>query len=390
MSAISRMTDSAIRSRWDVVVIGAGPAGAMAARELAVGGASVLLVERRGFPREKVCGGCLNGHALAVLRSAGLAELPERSEGVPLRSFRLAVRGRSARLRLPVGVAVSRARFDVELVDAAVEAGVRFLPWTEARVGDMEGGTRRVYLDGRRADRRIRARLVLAATGLGLSCLTENSAPRTRVLLGTRVGIGCLVDNGPSDYDGATIHMAVGRAGYVGLVRLADGRLHVAGAIQPRFLREAGGPGSAAGMILGEAGFSPISGLKTARWQGTIGLTRRTRPLADTRLFVLGDAAGYVEPFTGEGIAWALAAGRAIGPLALRAVERWEPRIAREWETLHARVVGRRQIFCRAAAAVLRRPWMVRAAFELLVRLPTSAGRFVDYLNAPPHFVGAR
>jgi flavin-dependent dehydrogenase len=362
----------------------------MAARELAVGGASVLLVERRRFPREKVCGGCLNGHALAVLQSAGLAELPKRSEALPLQSFRLAVRGESARLCLPAGVAVSRARFDVELVDAAIVAGARFLPRTEARVGDIEAGTRLVHLDRGRADRSIRARLVLAATGLGLSCLTGASAPRTRVPFGTRLGIGCFVDNGPSDYDAGTIHMAVGKAGYVGLVRLADGRLHVAGAIQPRFLSEAGGPGYAAELILGEAGFAPISGLGTTRWQGTIGLTRRTRPLADTRLFVLGDAAGYVEPFTGEGIAWALAAGRAIGPLALRAMERWEPRMAREWETLHGRVVGRRQILCRAAAAVLRRPWMVRVAFEFLVRLPTSAGRFVDYLNAPPHFVEAR
>jgi flavin-dependent dehydrogenase len=148
-----------------------------------------------------------------------------------------------------------------------------------------------------------------------------------------------------------------------------------------------GGPGAAAATILSEGGFPPINGLATALWQGTIGLTRTTRPLADTRLFVLGDAAGYVEPFTGEGIAWALAGGRAIGPMALRAIERWEPRMAREWETLHGRVVRRRQILSRAAAVVLRRPWMVRTAFEILVRMPISVGRFLDHLNAPPHFI---
>src|SRR5579875_1062956 len=105
MRFTKQTADPSSHSTWDAVVIGAGPAGAMAARELAVGGAHVLLVERRDFPREKVCGGCLNGHALAVLRSAGLEGLPGCTEGVPLRSFRLGVRGRSARLDLPAGVA---------------------------------------------------------------------------------------------------------------------------------------------------------------------------------------------------------------------------------------------------------------------------------------------
>ena len=53
-----------------------------------------------------------------------------------------------------------------------------------------------------------------------------------------------------------------------------------------------------------------VEGLLDVQWHGTPGLTRRTRPLARDRLFYLGDAAGYVEPFTGEGIAWALSRRR--------------------------------------------------------------------------------
>src|SRR5438132_14182323 len=60
---------------WDVVVIGAGPAGAMAARQLARMGKSVLLVDKAYFPRWKVCGCCLNAGALATLRAAGLGKL---------------------------------------------------------------------------------------------------------------------------------------------------------------------------------------------------------------------------------------------------------------------------------------------------------------------------
>src|SRR5262249_17510298 len=56
------------RESWDVLVIGAGPAGALAARQLALAGARVLLVERKTFPRWKVCGACVNEQALSILR----------------------------------------------------------------------------------------------------------------------------------------------------------------------------------------------------------------------------------------------------------------------------------------------------------------------------------
>ena len=61
--------DERQRSRrlWDVVVVGAGPAGAVVARELALAGATVLLVDRRRFPRNKVCGGCLSARTVAQL-----------------------------------------------------------------------------------------------------------------------------------------------------------------------------------------------------------------------------------------------------------------------------------------------------------------------------------
>jgi flavin-dependent dehydrogenase len=369
------------RRGWDAVVLGAGPAGAMAARELAVRGARVLLVDRRDFPREKVCGGCLNGRALALLRSAGLGSLAERSGGVPLRSIRLGVRGRAVRLDLPAGMAVSRARFDAELVAAAVAAGVRFLPATEAQVGDVEGATRLVQLGRARDDRLIAAGLVLVATGLGLLRLPDGSELRPRVARASRVGTGCFLDDGPTDYGAGVIHMAVGRAGYVGLVRLSDARLHVACAIDPGALRRAGCPGAVAAGVLADAGFPRVPGLEAAAWCGTPGLTRRLRPIAADRLLVLGDAAGYVEPFTGEGIAWALDSARAIGPLAMRGIRRWDPGVARHWQILHGRVVRRRQIFCRATAAILRRPWLTRAVFEFLVRLPAPAGRFLEYYS---------
>src|SRR3954452_17376294 len=118
--------------RWDVAVVGAGPAGSVAAAELARRGASVLLVEAATLPRPKVCGCCLNGGALAALEAAGLAEVPARLRAVPLRRFRLAAGGRRAEVPLPAGVAVSREAFDMELAREAVSRGAHLLTGTRA------------------------------------------------------------------------------------------------------------------------------------------------------------------------------------------------------------------------------------------------------------------
>src|SRR5262249_54121431 len=124
---------------WEVVVIGAGPAGALAARQAALAGSRVLLVDSKKFPREKVCGACLNGGALAILQSVGLGSVPERLGGKPLKKFDLRSDSRQATLRLPAGVAVSRYRFDAALVEEAIAAGADFLPETFSSVGDLSG-----------------------------------------------------------------------------------------------------------------------------------------------------------------------------------------------------------------------------------------------------------
>jgi menaquinone-9 beta-reductase len=163
----------------------------------------------------------------------------------------------------------------------------------------------------------------------------------------------------------------------------------VAAAFDPAAVRRYGAPGAAAAAIILDAGFPAIAGLERALWQGTAGLTRHTQPLAQERLFLLGDAAGYVEPFTGEGIGWALASARAVAPLAQRAMGDWDPQFAREWSELYRQLIGRRQLVCRAVAMGLRRPWLAAIGFEVLTRVPASAGFVVRRVNAPSPFTNA-
>jgi len=386
MTASLESSDAITGATWDAVVVGAGPAGALAARQLAEGGARVLLVEKKRFPRWKVCGACLNGQALSVLESTGLGTLVARLGGVELKEFQARFRGRSARIALSVGAAISRARLDAALVEAATDQGVRFLQETPAIVGGIRDGLRLVKLGHQGRTIEVGARVVLVAAGLGNPCREREATARPRIESGSRVGAGCLVEDAPDFFGGGTIFMAVGKAGYVGLVRVEDGSLNVAAAFDPELVRRLGTPGVAAAAIVAEAGFPPIAALESAHWQGTARLTRRMEPLAEDRLFVLGDAAGYVEPITGEGIAWALASAQAIAPLALQAIERWDPRQGLAWSDMHRRLVLHRQLVCRASAMALRKPWLTRLAFEVLTRAPGTAGLILQRLNAPPSF----
>jgi 2-polyprenyl-6-methoxyphenol hydroxylase-like FAD-dependent oxidoreductase len=110
--------------------------------------------------------------------------------------------------------------------------------------------------------------------------------------------------------------MATGRGGYVGLVRVEDGRLDMAAAFDPVFVKSVGGLGAAAETILREVGWPAPPALAEEPWKGTPALTRRARRLAGHRCFVVGDAAGYVEPFTGEGMAWAVMSAAAVAASA--------------------------------------------------------------------------
>jgi flavin-dependent dehydrogenase len=364
---------------WDAIVVGAGPAGSMAARELARRGVSVLLVDKMSFPRWKVCGSCLNRRTLATLASSGLGGLTERRGAASLNTILLATSGRQAAVPLPGGVAVSRTALDAGLIEAALAAGVKFVPGVEARLGLCSDATRGLILHREGKEATARARLVLLATGLGAYA---DAHARTVVQPDARIGAGAIADEAPLSYQPGTIFMGCGLGGYIGLVRLEDGRLNIAAALDATLVKEAGGLGKAADALLREAGLPVIPGLAELAWRGTPRLTRSVSPPAARRLFLLGDAAGYVEPFTGEGIGWALESAVAVAPLAHRACRRWNDSFIAQWARLHRQKVAQRWWACRATAEVLRRPGLTRAAIALAGAVPGISRPIVGFLNA--------
>jgi flavin-dependent dehydrogenase len=379
--------EEAICRPWDVVVVGAGPAGALAAHQLAGRGLAVLLIDKASFPRGKVCGSCLNGWALATLDRAGLGTLTTRCGAVPLGWLRLAARERQAHFPLPGGVALSREALDAALVQAAVQAGAHFLPLTHVTLDSALPVGRGLVLRQPDRQRALIAPLVLAADGLGARRPPDVAAIRAPAQSGSRVGAGVIAEAAPAFYHAGTIFMACGTGGYVGLVRLEAGRLDIAAALDPGMVRKAGGPGRVAARVLNEVGWPPVPRMEDLGWRGTPLLTRQALRPAAERVLLLGDAAGYIEPFTGEGIAWALASAAAVAPLAARG---WQPSLASRWTAIYRDLIARRQRLCRAASVVLRYPALTRWLVALLGHLPGIARPFVRYLNSPPLAGGRR
>jgi len=375
-----------IASDWDVVVVGAGLAGALAAHGLARRGVRVLLVEQRVFPRWKVCGACLSPQALAALEAAGLDGLVVGQGGLALGSLELGVAGLVSRIALGSGQVLSRVRLDQALVNAAEAAGATVLTGTRAVLAAATADLaphRQVVLQNGTARRMVNAKVVLIAAGLTHRCLDGEAEITSSIDPGSRVGAGCVLPGDAAGPPPGVLQMAVGRGGYAGLVRVEGGQINLACAFDPSLLRSSGGAAGACQAIFSEAGFAAPSGLEGAAWQLTAALSRRTSPLAGHRLLLLGDAAGYVEPFTGEGMGWALTSSLAALPLVMRGLEHWDGAIEADWRRRHHRWVSQRQGFCRALALVLRNPRATWGLSRLAATFPSITSSMIGLVQRP-------
>lgn len=372
---------------WDALVIGAGPAGTLAAHGLARRGMKTLLVEGKAFPRDKVCGGYVNGRALAVLQSAGLGTLCHDLGGKSLSRVEIRSSHQKLSLPLPTGIALSRYTLDTALVEEAQREGAAFLSETKATVTpDTDSDSRYVRLQSQGEDPVIvRSKIVLACDGLNHSSLRELDQFQSRVSPRSHIGVGGVVEDSSACYPDGQVFMSIGPQGYVGVTRVEEGRICLAAALNVDYVREKGME-KAVLAILQEAGTPVAESLHRMDFSGTPPLTRHTPVLADERLFLLGDAAGYVEPFTGEGMAIACVGAERLVPLAERAARQWKPQHIREWNRIHRSAIGSRLVLCRTLASLVRHPWAVRTTLGFLGFFPKLGTLVVNRINSidPP------
>jgi len=350
----------------DVLVVGAGPAGAVAATVAARAGASVLLVDRAGFPRDKLCGDTVNPGALTSLRALGLAGRVE-ARGLPLDGMVLTSRegdrvegtyGRGI-----VARTIRRRDLDLILVEQAVAAGARFedgvvvsAPVVE-RTGD-DRVVRGARLKSRTAAARtVRARVTIAADGrrsglaIRLGLIHQPRRPRRWVAGGYFEGIRDL---------GRFGEMHIRPSSYIGVAPIPGGVANVCVVTASRH-----GWDEPSSLLTTTVERDPVLGPRFER----AGLTARAvsmGPLAvDAHvsgvpgLLLAGDASGFIDPMTGDGLCFAIRGGALAARAALATFA--EPRDGpAELDRLRRSAFARKHRFNRSIRALVGYPAGVR------------------------------
>ncbi|TMR93994.1 NAD(P)/FAD-dependent oxidoreductase [Nonomuraea basaltis] len=340
---------------WDVAIVGAGPAGSAAALRAAQlrPELRVLLLDRADFPRDKPCGDGIAAHGRDELALLGLPALIDDYRPTP----RLTVVSPggvrvSAEAARPNHV-VPRRVFDARLVAAARARGVEV---RRHRVKDLVFDGSGVIIDGR-----LRARTVVAADGAG-SVVRRLIGLAAAAEKHTAIAVRGYADV-PEEDDVQLIAMQkAGWPAYAWSFPIGDGTANVGfGMLLPR-LRAAGAPGRQ--VLHGRlAELLPDRPARDLRAHHLPLSTGRPTPGAG-RVLLAGDAAGLINPLTGEGIYYALLSGRLA---AEAAVESPGDPLALYRGKLRA-ALGRHLRTTDVLARLAQSPGFIDAAIETAVR----------------------
>lgn len=355
--------------RTDAVVIGAGPAGSVTAALLARQGMRTILVERDRFPRTKVCGCCLGPRGVSALKRAHLDGAI--AGAATLESVSLAHGRHWISLPLEGTRVIGRDVMDARLAEAAASAGCDVRMGTRATVmgtGDPRTPARvRIEAVAAGHELHVEAGMVVCADGIGgrsLAPLCGEAAWSVDPM--SRFGVSATLGPGALDVPSGQLWMMSHADGYVGAVRLPSGEVDVAAALDPAAARRAGGPAALVAAVVGGCG-RRLECDAAHGWKGTPALTRRRAWVARGRVICVGDAAGYIEPFTGEGMSWAIEGAAAAAREASGIVSRGD---AAQWRQALADAVGGHQRRCRRVAAMLRFPRVSMCALRAASRVP--------------------
>jgi geranylgeranyl reductase family protein len=341
-----------VMERFEVAVVGAGPAGATAARLLAASGARVVLLEARPIPRHKLCGGGLTPKAMPYLVPAARSTIVREIERVELAGARVP----SLHLRLPQAriALVERAPFDAALVGAASLAGATVRDaWAVHEIKLLDDGARLRGPTGA-----LEADVVVAADGdpSRIATRLEFAAPRRRSL-GLEVDLPFAPGRRRDE-----LQLRFGVAGgYAWYFPKAD---HAnVGILSWRSGRQAG-LRAALRRYVTDLGLRPDDRAVKGHW---IPQELRRGPAVRGRVLLVGDAAATGDPFFGEGISFAMASA----VLAARAI--------RDWSDGHADLAAYDGALVRRLGPAMRQLQLVSMIADLAPTLSIAALRTLPW-----------
>lgn len=380
----------------DVLVVGAGPAGAAVSILLARQGYRVLLVDRATFPRDKACAEYLSPACNQLLAQLGvleavLAASPQRLQGMRITDHR----GRSCWGRFVhhgqclYGLALPRLVLDHLLVQQACREGVEFRTGLWVRQPLLDG-QRVSGIQGVQAQRQVtvRARLVIAADGLH-STLARRLGLVRRVRWLQHVAL-------VTHYAG--VHplrpwgeMFLIPAGYIGLAPVSDTLINVSVVVRAAHLAAAQqNPAVFAAQTVQdhpELQQRFARAVRTKKLLVTGPMAQRTAcPQHDGILFI-GDAAGFFDPFTGQGIYLALHSAVLAATVAHRALRSGDlsAHQLRRYGFAHQQAFRDKYRLSALIQLGLRVPWLANYVIDRLARRPTLADTVVgvagDFLS---------
>lgn len=391
-----------MRTSYDAIVIGAGPAGSAAAILLARAGWSVALLEARPFPRRKVCGECIAASNLPLLQALGLREALWQRAGPELRRVALWCGEETVTAALPAGEgrfrwgrALGREHLDLLLLEQARVAGAAVLQPCRALAvrGTAHGAAREVDVAQVSSDKlTLRAPVVIRANG----SWEPLPAPGARRERRHRPGdlLGFKANFADAALSAGLLPVLAFAGGYGGMVLAGDGLATLACCIRRDRLatcRHGAAAPAGAGQAVEALLRSECRGVRdalagarrVAPWLAAGPLRPGVRLGDDDGTFPIGNAAGEVHPIIGEGISMALQSAYLLCETLARSPEAFRCDLQGESQRreLRERYVSRwrahfllrmRLAGCFAHAAM--RPRLARPLLPLLRRAPGLLG----------------
>ena len=373
----------------DVLVVGAGPAGAAVAAHLARGGARVVIAESARLPRAKACAEYASPRIAEELALLGVRRGDWSATAVPIRSMTVHASRAAFELRYADATGertawgVDRAQFDALLARHAASCGAELLEATQL-VGLTRGDGGRVTgarLRTPAGETQIRTRLIVGADGARSRTAHEVRAER-RVRWPRRLGLVAHYRGVEELRNRAEMH--VGRGFYIGLAPTPNGELNVGMALP---LRDAAGRPAERSFEEAIASLPAVAerlhaSARLTRITGTAPIGHRVSDPAGPGWLLVGDAAGFIDPFTGEGIYRALRGARA----AARAIElagagRDEDSVAAHYRHERRRAFAAKDAVTWLIQGFLAAPPLFGYAAEQLARRPRVAARLGSVLG---------